>query len=270
MSSTLKIDDTSIQITDLSTNTLITNYTVAVVEGTDGTTLVKFTIPDNKKLQITYNAKVNALSNHTATITNKAYWEGYSSDSGTTVTREVTFTISGSGSITEGATPTINIKKVASNDITTVLEGAEFKLEEVTYNEETQQYSPVSSEFSITETTNREGKIVFNDPNLQFDTIYRLTETKAPEGYQLNNRTYYVILINDSKIDYSKYADFEYYKYEEKEQSIDIEITDEPIPSYSLPSAGGIGTKPFKVVGVVFLSGAVIGYAIKRRRRTDF
>jgi fimbrial isopeptide formation D2 family protein len=270
MSSTLKIDDTSIQITDLSTNTLITNYTVAVVEGSNGTTLVKFTIPDNKKLKITYNAKINALSNHTATITNKAYWEGYSSDSGTTVTREVTFTISGSGSITEGATPTINIKKVASNDITTVLEGAEFKLEEVTYNEETQQYSPVSSEFSITETTNREGKIVFNDPNLQFDTIYRLTETKAPEGYQLNNRTYYVILINDSKIDYSKYADFEYYKYEEKEQSIDIEITDEPIPSYSLPSAGGIGTKPFKVIGVVFLSGAVIGYAIKRRRRTDF
>lgn len=104
----------------------------------------------------------------------------------------------------------IHVYKVDSSDFTKKLAGAEFKLErwgtlpgewrshwiEVsTYTSGDGSNSTELGEFILNPDTHDEKK----DGTIWQNTFYRLTETKAPEGYTLSSEPYYFVLTDNAK-----------------------------------------------------------------------
>lgn len=76
---------------------------------------------------------------------------------------------------------TLHIQKSDAEDLTKVLAGAEFKIEKQTGTDTWEIVQREGKDYTVT--TDEEGKAVFNDLK---DGIYRVTETKAPDGYVLD------------------------------------------------------------------------------------
>ena len=76
MKSPLQFDTDSIVVKDKNGN-LITGISPKI-ETTDTGQKMSLTIPDNKKLTITYEATLNAAPDTDITVNNKAYWFGHS------------------------------------------------------------------------------------------------------------------------------------------------------------------------------------------------
>lgn len=94
----------------------------------------------------------------------------------------------------------MKIYKVDDKDYTKRLTGAEFKLEK--FDTTVNQWKDITSTVAYdgkSIKTNENGEIIFqgdeNHKVLDGETIYRLTETKAPEGYDLSNEPYYFVLV---------------------------------------------------------------------------
>ena len=123
-------------------------------------------------------------------IANTAYWKGYSENGGKTVQQSYSYNVSG----TIGASSVVNFKltKQDENDIDKVLSGATFKIEKCTFDADGKM---TTSDIS-TVTTDENGTIT---QNLQYDTLYKITETKAPDGYVLNKEPIYIFDVNKAK-----------------------------------------------------------------------
>lgn len=94
----------------------------------------------------------------------------------------------------------MKIYKVDDKDYTKRLTGAEFKLWK--FNTTNNQWEDITSTVAYDKTsikTNKNGEIIFqgdsNNQLLEMATIYKLTETKAPEGYDLSKDPYYFVLV---------------------------------------------------------------------------
>lgn len=89
----------------------------------------------------------------------------------------------------------MSIFKVDSNDYSKTLPGARFKLS--VFNPETSQWDVIRDRNGNSEefVTNENGEIDFAGTNrekfLSAFNLYRIQETKAPDGYELNNTPYY-------------------------------------------------------------------------------
>lgn len=187
LSDTLILDPTSIQVVNSKTGDAITNYKPSV-----NNNVLTLELPDNQPLTITYSATINAAPEEKISISNNAYWEGYATSSGSSVEVKDFFYKVG-GTVDTGVTPTLTIIKLDQNNATLKLPGAEFKLEEVG-----EDLQPKDNGLSLTGTTNKNGTLTFGksgDKLLSYNTIYCLTETKAPEGYVLDNKPYYFAVL---------------------------------------------------------------------------
>lgn len=102
--------------------------------------------------------------------------------------------------ITNSKYGSINITKVDSVDNTKKLGGAEFKLEKLKLVNGKQEVDESFKARTATSSTLEENKGQFEFKNLEYGT-YRLTETKAPEGYNLL-RASTDIEINSEKVEY--------------------------------------------------------------------
>lgn len=193
LSDTLILDPTSIQVVNTKTK-----EKVFCTPSVDGQTL-KIELPDNQPLTITYNATINAAPGQKISISNKAYWEGYATSGGSSVEKS-DFSYAG-GTVDTGVTPTLTIIKLDQNNATLKLPGAEFKLEEVD-----NELNPISGGKALNGTTGEDGELTFGTGSdvLQFNTIYRLTETKAPEGYVLDNKPHYFAICDGKETDIPK------------------------------------------------------------------
>lgn len=174
-------------------------YTAAV----EGHTL-SITLPDNLPLTVTYEVYVHALPGQQVSISNKAHWEGFPNNGYSEVKQQ--FSYSG-GTVNANDNPTLTITKTNQYNINELLSGAEFKLEEMELSDN--QLVPKVSGYSKTETTNEAGVLSFgkDSTKLDFETVYRLTETKAPEGYVLDSEPKYFLFANpnNTNADYSQY-----------------------------------------------------------------
>lgn len=176
-------------------------------------------------------------------IANTAYWKGYSENGGKTVQESYSYNVSG----TIGASSVVNFKltKQDENDIDKVLNGATFKIEKCTFDE----YGKMTTSEISTPTTGNDGTIA---QNLQYDTLYRITETKAPDGYVLNDKPTYILDVtkdNESYVDtvkqYLKNIDLEV-SYQEENFNLQVrnhkgEIT---VVKKFINDAAGKSTKP--------------------------
>lgn len=145
-------------------------------------------IPNDVPIKIRYTVTVNMKPGDPVNIANTAYWKGYSENGGDTVLESYSYSVSG----IIGASSVVNFKltKLDQNNLDKVLKGATFQIEKCTFDE---SGNMTTSDIS-TETTNENGIIT---EQLQYDTLYRITETQAPYGYVLDDKPIYILDVKD-------------------------------------------------------------------------
>lgn len=233
----LKLDTTSVKVFN-SNNEELTNCKKSYQNN-----ILEIKIPNNIPIKITYTATVNAKPGDSVNIANTAYWKGYSEKGGGTVQHSYSYNVSG----TIGASSVVNFKltKQDENDMDKVLSGATFKIEKCTFDE----YGKMTTSEISTPTTGNDGTIA---QNLQYDTLYRITETKAPDGYVLDDEPIYILDVkkgNESYVDtvkqYLKNINLEV-SYQEENFNLQVrnhkgEIT---VVKKFINDAAGKSTKP--------------------------
>lgn len=185
LSETLQLDPTSITVTNTNTGASVP-YTASV----EGRTL-RVTIPDGVPITISYKARVQAKPGVKVAIRNDAHWEGYASTSSGTIIDD-DYAYAAGGTAVGSSTPTVEIIKYDSGSVTTRLPGAEFEMAEGTMDNGT--FTPTEGK-TWTGTTDANGVLAFGaDPLMAYNTVYRIVETKAPDGYVLDAAPHYFLV----------------------------------------------------------------------------
>ena len=185
LSETLQLDPTSITVTNTNTGASVP-YTASV----EGSTL-RITIPDGVPITISYKARVQVKPGVKVAIRNDAHWEGYASTSSGTIIDD-DYAYAAGGTAVGSSTPTVEIIKYDSGSVTTRLPGAEFEMAEGTMDNGT--FTPTEGK-TWTGTTDANGVLAFGaDPLMAYNTVYRIVETKAPDGYVLDAAPHYFLV----------------------------------------------------------------------------
>ncbi len=210
----LQLDTTSIKVFKNDT-VQITNCETSYTNNT-----LEITVPNNVPIKITYTVTVNAKPEDSVKVTNTAYWKGYSKDSGKIVESDYSYKVG--GGIEALSKVNFKLTKQDQNNLSTFLQGAEFDIEKCETNGNVITTSKIA-----TVTTDANGVIT---QDLDFDTLYKITETKAPDGYVLDNKPIYILDLKDRENDTSYLEKVEtfvkdnklYKRY--KQQDFDIQV----------------------------------------------
>lgn len=199
LSDTLQLDPTSITVTNVNTGASVP-YTASM----DGNTL-RLIVPDGVPLTITYQAKVLAKPGVASSIKNNAHWEGYASTQDGSITID-DYAYAAGGTAFASPTPYVEIIKYDTGSVTTRLAGAEFEMAEGTM--ENGVFTPTEGRV-WTGTTDANGMLRFGEGLLMaYNTVYRITETKAPDGFVQNSTPAYFLVANaNSSGTYPEYPD---------------------------------------------------------------
>ena len=175
----------------------------------DGNTL-ELEIPNNQAITITYDATVNAPPGQNIDFSNEAYWEGYTPSTGVKVEKKDYYYTAG-GTVSSGNNIKLNILKKDQNDLSVPLAGAKFTMVEC----ERLSDGTIKENNTITwsGTTDEKGNLKFgsgseNDHVMNYNTIYKVTETEAPNGYVNSKQSFYIMVprIESGESDYSDYV----------------------------------------------------------------
>lgn len=208
LTSTLILDTGSIKVINSKTNEGVV-YTASF----DATTnTLKIAIPCNVSVKITYDAMVDAPPDQSVSFSNEAYWEKYSSAGGDSV-KEENYSYAAGGTVSAGDNITLKIIKKDQNNLSSLLRGAEFEIIECK-RESDGTITDVSDKnkkwIGITDVN---GVISFGsgsstDSAMNYNTIYKVTETKPPSGYAVNSEPIYIMVPRKEKNiqDYSEYV----------------------------------------------------------------
>lgn len=194
LSDTLILDTTSIQVVNTRTDEVVTDWTSSV----EGQTL-KIVLPDNLPLTVTYATTVNAAPGQIISISNKAHWEGYATPSGGSV-EDKGFSYSTGGTVGADTSPSVTVKKLDQYNTSQALPGAKFTLVEGSYAGGS--FTATENGLSLTGTTGGDGTLTFGKENgqtMKYNTVYRLTETAAPEGYVLDAVPHYFAVVKQQE-----------------------------------------------------------------------
>lgn len=182
----LQLDTTSIKVFKNDTEQ-ITNCATSYTNNT-----LEITIPNNVPIKITYTVTVNAKPKDPVVVSNTAYWKGYSKESGKTVEESYSYTVG--GGIEALSKVNFKLTKQDQNNLNKVLPGATFDIEKCELNG-----NVITPTKIATVTTDASGVIT---QDLDFDTLYKITETKAPDGYVLDNKPIYILDLKDKDESY--------------------------------------------------------------------
>ena len=183
MKSPLQFDTDSIVVKDKNGN-LITGI-FPKIETTDTGQKMSLTIPDNKKLTITYEATLNAAPDTDITVNNKAYWFGHSTTVAMIENTTVRYHVEAFAGTT--TSPAVKVKKVDKENTSKALSGATFMIQEVQYDELKKAWEAPQDAKIYKEETDDTGVASFGKKDaLSYNKVYCLREIKAPEGYVLD------------------------------------------------------------------------------------
>jgi LPXTG-motif cell wall-anchored protein len=263
LSSDLIVDIPSIKVVDGDGKDITDEITISM-EKTEAKTYLKLTVPDNKKLTITYDTIINTTVGTKVSLSNVAHWEGYNAVADTTVSDDFSYTLEGMVSVSGPAS--LKLTKRDADNIMKTLEGATYSMQAATQNADG-TYTLIGEVH--TATTDAKGELIFSNESddnewLVYNTIYCLTEIEAPDGYQVDSTPQYILLASSNNTtEYS--SDIQ---VERNSNVYDFEALDEVIPiPYLLPQTGGPGTHLFQITGFVFLTVATAGYVTRRKRK---
>lgn len=182
------LDIFSVKLYNADTNQEISKYEYSYTQpvlGKDGngypTYTTTFTLPDSTPLVLEYEYVTNATAN--INLSNEAKISG-----GSASVKDFELTKVGASSIVHQAK--LTVYKVDKRNYSNALKGATFALDR--FNSSTGAWDPVQNETGV----NANGTLTFyfaSTNGLQENTLYRLTETKAPAGYSKASAPYYFI-----------------------------------------------------------------------------
>ena len=171
--------------------------------------MLKIAIPCNVPVKITYDATVDAPPGQTVSFSNDAYWEKYSPAGGDSV-KEENYSYAAGGTVSAGDNITLKIIKKDQNNLSSLLQGAEFKIIECKRESDGTITDVSGKEWNGT--TNNTGEISFGsgsstDSAMNYNTIYKVTETKHV-GYAVNSEPIYIMVPRkeENAADYSDYV----------------------------------------------------------------
>lgn len=234
----LQLDTTSIKVFKNDT-VQITNCETSYTNNT-----LEITVPNNVPIKITYTVTVNAKPKDPVVVSNTAYWKGYSKEGGKTVEESYSYTVG--GGIEALSKVNFKLTKQDQNNLNKVLLGATFDIEKCELNGNVITTSKIA-----TVTTDANGVIT---QELDFDTLYKITETKAPDGYVLDNKPIYILDLKDKEKDTSYLEKVKtlvkdnklYVRY--KQQDFDIQVQNHKgeitVVKKFINDAAGKSTKP--------------------------
>lgn len=234
----LRLDTTSVKVYK-NNNEEVTGC----IKSYQNNTLEIRNIPNDIPIKIKYTVTVNMKPGDPVNIANTAYWKGYSENGGDTVQESYSYSVSG----IIGASSVVKFKltKLDQNNLDKVLKGATFQIEKCTFDGNGKM---TTSEIS-TPTTGNDGTIA---QNLEYDTLYKITEKQAPNGYILDDEPIYILDVkkgNESYVDtvkqYLKNINLEV-SYQEENFNLQVrnhkgEIT---VVKKFINDAAGKSTKP--------------------------
>lgn len=206
MSPTLILDTTTIKVVN-SKDSEPVDFKASL--GEDNTLTIE--IPCNVPVTITYTARVNAPPGQSVNFSNQAYWETYTPSSGTSVDQK-NYSYTAGGTVGSGKNIWLKIIKKDQNNLSLGLQGAVFQLKKCTRNNDGTITKDTNKSWSDG-TTDSNGEIQFgagarNDPVMDYNTLYQVTEVKAPSGYVKDDTPHYIMVPKkaDGEADYSDYV----------------------------------------------------------------
>ncbi len=153
------------------------------------------------------------------------------------------------------------VKKVDASETDKVLSGAEFKLEKLQLADEESAATKEKWEVVAQNGTDENGILSFRDLT---EGTYRLIETKAPTGYNLNPTPIPVeIHLDRDTMEYKVTIDGNDHAGNSKDPFV---ITNQIF--YELPSTGGMGAEPYAVAGTILMM-AAFGILYRRKGRAE-
>ncbi|WP_270490304.1 SpaA isopeptide-forming pilin-related protein [Holdemanella porci] len=168
-------------------------------------------IPNDKAITITYEATVNAPPGQKVDFSNEAYWEGYKPSTGVKVEKKE-YSYAAGGTVSSGNNIKLNILKKDQNNLSTSLSGADFTMVECKRLEDG-TIKQIDETIKWEGTTDANGTLSFGsgsatDHVMQYNTIYKVTETKAPKDYVKSEQELYIMVprVESGKTDYSDYV----------------------------------------------------------------
>lgn len=199
LSDTLILDTSSIKAVKTGTEESVT---IDASLGEDNT--LEIELPNGIPITITYTATVNAAPGQTIGFSNEAYWKNYSS-SGQKV-EEKTYSYEAGGTVSGAQNPVLKITKKDKNHLNMLLENATFKMVECEMNKGTIQETNTSWQG----TTDKNGNLELGTGTklMQYNTIYKVTEEKVPNGYVDEKYSCYIMVVkDDGSKEYKTYYD---------------------------------------------------------------
>jgi hypothetical protein len=231
----------------------------------DGETYMTFTVPSSQEVIITYSAKINADEEEViSSVSNEAEWKTEVSLIPSKWSMS-NFSFKFGAGVKIAEKPSLKILKSDLDDATKALSGATFSVQEVAIDSDG-NITTVGD--AHTGTTDENGELTFStedgDKWFSRNTIYAITETAAPDGYNAADTKYILVTTKGSTRTYDSRVEV----IRGVAEVCEVEIYDEPIKiGYVLPSAGGLGTYPIKAVGAVLITAGTASYVCVRRRK---
>lgn len=205
LSNSLLLDTKSIKAIDANGN----EVTIKSVLKDDNT--LEIEIPNDKAITITYEATVNAPPGQKIDFSNEAYWEGYTPSTGVKVEQKG-YLYSAGGTVSSGNNIKLNILKRDQYNVSTSLSGADFTMVECE-RLDNGTIKQKGDTFDWSGTTDANGTLSFGsgsatDHVMKYNTIYKVTENKAPKYYVNSNQEFYIMVlrIESGETDYSTYV----------------------------------------------------------------
>lgn len=205
LSNSLLLDTDSIKAIDANGN----EVTIKSVLKDDNT--LEIEIPNDKAITITYEATVNAPPGQKVDISNEAYWEGYTTSTGVKVEQKG-YSYTAGGTVSSGNNIKLNILKRDQYNVSTSLPGADFTMVECE-RLDNGTIKQKGDTFDWSGTTDANGTLSFGsgsatDHVMEYNTIYKVTENKAPKDYVNSNQEFYIMVprIESGETDYSTYV----------------------------------------------------------------
>lgn len=198
------------------------------------TNTLEISIPNEKKIIITYTVTVNIPPDTTSKVSNKVYWKSYGSDGGKNdVIPDFSYNLNAGGSTTTTDNPYLIIKKI-DQDNANPMNGVTFDIHECKLNGDMIQ----RVEGITTNGQTENGVLTVKAPFItSYNTIYEVKERGTPDGYIKYDSSYYIICVdkenNDDYSDYVKQCIAYFEKQSNKKYKIAYSIKDFNLTIYN-------------------------------------
>lgn len=194
---TLELDITSIEAKDDA------GETVEIEKAFNPeTNTLEISIPNEKKIIITYTVTVNIPPDTTSKVSNKVFWKSYRSDGGKNdVIPDFKYNLNAGGSTTSTENPELSIKKI-DQDNANPMSGVTFDIYECELDGDTIQRTQ-----KTTSGQTENGVLTVKAPFVtSYNTIYEVKERNTPDGYVKDDSSYYIICVDKKNSD--DYTDY--------------------------------------------------------------